>query len=252
MWNWNNGGGNNLMSDVNNLDTIIKTGNDLVQLIQGVKGLLSKPNANPQAFQPQGQRVGSQPSGAPPPPGQQAGAGPRPRPSLPGMMDAPQAGQTPNQPPSAPAATAPPSDMEPFRPQIADPYAGGNQWLPAIQQVAAQFGNSWVPTQTQGLGGVDLTGIWCPPGNPMDQTYIRQFGPYLNLVAGIMGMQTAVGEGLYDPEHRSVYIIGVYFNGARVEVRSQLLPNWTMRGVMIVPGPMGFPVKMPHIAVKVA
>ena len=249
MWNWNGGGGgNNLMSDINNLDPIIKTGSDLVQLIQGVKGLLSKPNANPQAFQPS-----SQQPPAPPPAGaqrQSPAGGPRPRPSLPGMMDQP-AHPAP-QPSSAPATTAQPSGMEPFRPQMPDPYAGGNQWLPAIQQVAAQFGNAWVPTQTQGLAGIDLTGIWCPPGNPMDQTYIRQYGPYLNLVAGIMGMQTAVGEGLFDPVHRSVYIIGVYFNGARVEVRSQLLPNWTMRGVMIVPGPLGFPVQAPHLAVKVA
>lgn len=251
MWNWNGGGGNNLMSDINNLDTIIKTGSDLVTLIQGVKGLLSKPNANPQAFQ-------AAPQQQPPaqPPGTQAyppSGGARPRPSLPGMMDRPGPGQQAPQPPSsAPAATDQPSGMQPFRAQMQDPYAGGAQWLPEIQKVAAQFGNSWVPTQTQGLAGIDLTGIWCPPGNPMDQTYVRQFGPYLNLVAGIMGMQTAVGEGLFDPVHRSVYIIGVYYNGARVEVRSQLLPNWTMRGVMIVPGPMGFPVQMPHLAVKVA
>ena len=239
MWDWNGGGGNNLMSDINNLGSIIKTGNDLVQLIQGVKGLLSKPNANPQAFQPPQQA-------APQPP---ASAGPRPRPSLPGMIDQPSHAP---QSPAAPATTAQPAGMEPFKPQIADPYAGGSQWLPAIQQVAAQFGNAWVPTQTQGLAGIDLTGVWCPPGNPMDQTYVRQYGPYLNLVAGIMGMQTAVGEGLFDPVHRSVYIIGVYFNGSRVEVRSQLLPNWTMRGVMIAPGPLGFPIQMPHIAVKYA
>lgn len=245
MWNWNSGGGNNLMSDINNLDTIIKTGSDLVNLIQGVKGLLSKPNANPQAFQQTPQQSQAQPK----PPA----AGPRPRPSLPGMVGQPvHSASADPAPPSAPATTAQPAGMEPFRPQIQDPYAGGNQWLPAIQKVAAQFGNPWAPTQTQGLAGIDLTGIWCPPGNPMDQTYIRQFGPYLNLIAGIVGMQTAVGEGLFDPVHRSVYIIGVYFNGARVEVRSQLLPNWTMRGVMIVPGPLGFPVQAPHLAVKVA
>ena len=213
MWNWNNGGmgGNDPMSMVSNLDTIIKTGSDLVQLIQGVKGLLGKPGASPQAFQPQQQQQ------------QQQG----------------QAGW------QAPA-------MQTFRPQMQDPYHGGAQWLPQIQQMAAQNGNAWVPQQTQGIGDVDLTGVWCPPGNPMDQTYIRQFGPYLNLVAGIMGMPTVVAEGLYDPVHRSVYIVGRYFNGAPVEVRSQLLPNWMLQGVMTVPGPMGFPMQMPHLAVKVA
>ncbi len=142
--------------------------------------------------------------------------------------------------------------MQPFRAQMRDPYGGGAQWLPAIQQVAAQFGNPWVPAQTQGLDGIDLTGIWCPPMNPMDQTYIRQYGPYLNLVAGLMGMPTAVGEGLFDPVHRSVYIVGRYMNGMMVQVRSQVLPNWTMQGVMTLPGPMGFPMQMPHLAVKYA
>lgn len=206
MWNWNNGGmgGNDPMSMVSNLDTIIKTGSDLVQLIQGVKGLLGKSGASPQAFSPRPQQT----------------------------MQAPQ--------------------MQAFRPQMQDPYRGGAQWLPQIQQLAAQNGNAWVPQQTQGIGDVDLTGVWCPPGNLMDQTYIRQFGPYLNLVSGIMGMPTFVGEGLYDPTHRSIYILGRALNGAPVEVRTQLLPNWTMQGVMTVPGPMGFPMQMPHFAVKVA
>ena len=67
--------------------------------------------------------------------------------------------------------------MQPFQPQFHDPFGGGQQWLPQLQQMAGQNGNPWVPTQVHDLGGINLTGVWCPPMNPMDQTYIRQFGP---------------------------------------------------------------------------
>jgi hypothetical protein len=76
---------------------------------------------------------------------------------------------------AAPVAGMP--AMAAFTPQMQDPYGGGRQWLGQLQQVAAQNGNSWVPPETQGLMGIDLTGVWCPPMNPMDQTYIRQYGP---------------------------------------------------------------------------
>ena len=53
--------------------------------------------------------------------------------------------------------------MQPFRPATQDPFQGGQQFLPQLKQMAAQFGNPWVAPQTQGIMGIDLTGIWSPP-----------------------------------------------------------------------------------------
>ena len=67
--------------------------------------------------------------------------------------------------------------MQTFQASMPDPYQGGAQWLPQLQQVAGQQGSPWVPTQTQGLAGIDLTGVWVPLGNPMEVDYVRQAGP---------------------------------------------------------------------------
>lgn len=141
--------------------------------------------------------------------------------------------------------------MQPFRSSAPDPYSGGNQWLSQLRNLAGQHGDSWVPTRTQGLLGIDLTGIWSPPINPFDQTYVRQFGPYINVIAGVSGMPTLYAEGLFDPTHGVIHVVGRYVNGAPMEARAQLLPNWTIQGVITTLGLFGQPVQVPFLLVKV-
>lgn len=141
--------------------------------------------------------------------------------------------------------------MESFQPAAPDPYQGGAQWLPQLQQVAAQQGSSWVPTQTQGLGGIDLTGVWVPPGGTGEVDYVRQSGPYVNMIIGIGAMQTGYSEGLIDPTSGIVRLAGQYSNGVPLEAQLQLFPNWTLQGWVSGNGPYG-PVTTPVFLMKVA
>jgi hypothetical protein len=132
-----------------------------------------------------------------------------------------------------------PPPMQQFQPREHDPYSGGGQWLPQVRAVAVQQGNPWVPPSTAGFLGIDLTGVWAPPGNPLDLAYLRQFGPYLNLIAGIGGQPTLIAEGLYDPTTRSIRLAGRNFAGFPVECSAQLFPDWTIRGMMVAASPLG-------------
>jgi hypothetical protein len=38
--------------------------------------------------------------------------------------------------------------MNPFNPQMTNPYGNGNQWLPDLHSMAQQHGNAWVRTTT--------------------------------------------------------------------------------------------------------
>lgn len=149
----------------------------------------------------------------------------------------------------SPASSAMP--MQPFQAQMPDPYQGGAQWLPQLQQVAAQQGSSWVPTQTQGVAGIDLTGVWVPPGNPMEVDYVRQAGPYLNMIIGAGGVQTGYSEGLFDPASGMVRLAGLYANGVPLEAQLQLFPNWTLQGWVSGLGPYG-PMTTPVFLMKAA
>jgi len=156
-----------------------------------------------------------------------------------------------------PPAVAGPSgwgllSMQPFTPRAPDPFAGGAQWMPQLQNLAAQFGNPWVPTQTAGFVGIDLTGVWAPPLNPLDQTYIREFGPYLNVVTGIAGMASGFGEGFFVPNHSAICVAGLYITGVPFEARARLLPNWVVQGVLTSVNPFGMPLEMPIFMAKMA
>ena len=142
--------------------------------------------------------------------------------------------------------------MQQFQAKQSDPFQGGQQWLPQLQQVASQFGNSWVPTQTYSFMGVDLTGLWSPPMNPYDQTYIRQYGPYLNVIAGVGGNPTLYGEGIFYPQQSMIHIVARSVQGFIVEARGQLFPNWTIQGVLIGPNMWGMPSQMPLFIAKIA
>ncbi len=153
----------------------------------------------------------------------------------------------------AQAAAAPPAaamPMQSFQATMTDPYEGGSQWLPQIQQVAAQQGSSWVPQQTQGFAGIDLTGVWVPPGNMWEQDYVRQFGPYLNMITGVGSMPTGYSEGLFDPASGIIRLAGQYANGSPLEAALQLFPNWTLQGWVSGIGPFG-PMTTPVFLTKV-
>lgn len=160
----------------------------------------------------------------------------------------PQAGSAPQTAPSGMAS----QHMQPFHAQMPDSYAGGNQWLPRLQDVAAQHGNAWVPSGTQGFLGINLTGIWGHPQNLNDQTYVRQFGPYLNVIAGIGGMPTFVGEGLFDPMNNIMQVLGVSIDNVVWDLRAQVFPNWTLQGVMTAQSLFGQIVQRPIAMMKLA
>lgn len=163
-----------------------------------------------------------------------------------GLM--PKAGSAPQVPPTG----IPSPHMQPFHPQISDTLAGGRQWLPELQNLAAQHGNAWVPRNTQGFLGVDLTGIWGHPQMLHEQTYIRQFGPYLNVIAGINGVPTFLAEGLFDPKHNVIHVLGLCVGGVPCELRAQIFADWTLRGVLIRHEPTGQVVQRPLGMVKLA
>jgi hypothetical protein len=152
-----------------------------------------------------------------------------------------------------------PAEQEPFRPsmqsfqaQQQDPYQQGNQWLGHLQNVAMANGNPWVPQHTQGFYGVDLTGVWASFMNPAQQTYIRQYGPYLNIIAGIGGFQTSYAEGVVNPLNWNVSFIGRFFNGLPSEASCQLFADWSLRGQQLGFDPFGNRIPMPIHLQKVA
>jgi hypothetical protein len=121
----------------------------------------------------------------------------------------------------------------------------GPALAPEVRQVAAANGAAWVPETTAGYGGIDLTGVWCPPMNFFDRCVIRQSGAYLNVAAMMGGTMTFAGEGLFDPQARALAFAGRYANGAPAQVRGQLLPNGMINGVLAVQQPWGFPMTNP-------
>lgn len=114
-----------------------------------------------------------------------------------------------------------------------------------VRRAAAANGDPWVPDTTAGFGGIDLTGVWCPPLNAYDQCAIRQSGAYLNVAAMIGGMMIFAGEGLFDPRTRALAFAGRYANGAPAQVRGQLLPTGLINGVLAVPNPWAVPMTNP-------
>ena len=142
--------------------------------------------------------------------------------------------------------------MAPFQAQIVDPYNGGGQWLPHLSSMAARQGNGHIPTETFGIGGVELTGIWTPPGNPYDQTYLRQSGPYVNVIAGLSGFPTLLAEGIMDPASGLIVLAGRNAMGLPVHSQLQLMPNWVMQGSIAVLAAMGMPVSNPVVMTKAA
>ena len=107
------------------------------------------------------------------------------------------------------------SQMTSCQAGAADPYHGGTQWLPHLTNMAAQQGSGHIPHETFGIGGVDLTGVWTPPGNPFDQTYVRQSGPYLNVIAGLSGMPTLLAEGVLNPVNGAIFLAALARDQAR-------------------------------------
>ena len=141
--------------------------------------------------------------------------------------------------------------MQPFHPQQSNPFGQGQQWVPQLEQMAQSHGNGWVPQRTQPLYQFSLTGVWCSPPNWNFQTYIRQFGPYINLVAGIGGQVAAYAEGLLNPTNWCIYIVG-YEQNMPVEIRAQVYSNWTIQGTKLVPGQFGQPTFFPFMIGRIA
>lgn len=146
--------------------------------------------------------------------------------------------------------------MQPFQAQAANPFASWNPFLAPMQNLAAQQTSAWVPTETRGVSGVNLTGLWIPPTAPMEQTYVRQFGVYLNLITGIgltmNGSPLLFSEGVFDPMHGVVHVVGRFVTGAALEMRAQLLPNWMLQGVIAQSNVFGMPTHLPLLLCKVA
>lgn len=132
-------------------------------------------------------------------------------------------------------------------PAVANYQSPGPSLAAEIRQVAASNGDPWVPESTGGIGGIDLTGVWCPPMNVYDQCVLRQSGAYLNVAAVFGGMMIFAGEGLFDPRTRALAFAGRYLSGAPAEVRAQLLPNAMINGVLTVPSPWGVPMSNPLV-----
>ena len=127
--------------------------------------------------------------------------------------------------------------MQPFRPVITDTYNKGRYWLPEIKKLAEQYGNPWVPRDTRGLSGINLTGIWVSDPNWREKTYIRQFGPYLNFIGGITETRTWYAEGLFDPHTGVLHVVGQFYNRGPFEIKTKLYTDWSLHGeIWLWPG----------------
>ncbi|GEM_PF-5038721 len=60
----------------------------------------------------------------------------------------------------------------------------------------------------------------------------RQFGPYLNITAGIDGLAAQYAEGLFNPATGAIVCVGLNDPGLQVQIQGQVLPNWTIQGVI--------------------
>jgi hypothetical protein len=116
-----------------------------------------------------------------------------------------------------------------------------------VREVAAANGDPWIPDMTGGYGGIDLTGVWCPPMNVFDQCMLRQSGAYLNVAAVLAGTMIFAGEGLFDLRTRAIGFAGRYANGAPAQVRAQLLPNQMINGILTVANPWSVPMSNPLV-----
>ncbi len=125
----------------------------------------------------------------------------------------------------APSFQATPS----YQPQYANPQPQDPSWQ-QLQQVAQQHGDPWLPTQTQGWNGYDLTGLWVSMINPGGQINLRQSGPYLTVVASAFGIPNGFGEGVINPATWFVSIIGQNAMGMPIEVQAQFYSDWTLQG----------------------
>lgn len=141
-------------------------------------------------------------------------------------------------------ATSPwirPPRMDEHLPRVGDEFEGGVRWIPELQSVAQQLGNPWVPWENHDLLGVDLSGIWSDSLDDQDRTYIRQFGPYLNVVMGLMGEPRLIAEGLYDPFHSRIAFVGRTLIGNRCAGFAQLQRHWVLDGEIETAGFFGAP-----------
>lgn len=120
-----------------------------------------------------------------------------------------------------------PMYMQPFTPSQVDTYNGGYQWLNQLQEVATGAGNSWVPQQSQGFAGIDLSGVWNNPIVNTEAYYIRQFGPYINLILLMGGTPVGYFEGLFNPENGKVYLYGQNYVGGVMIMEGEVNPDWT-------------------------
>jgi len=150
--------------------------------------------------------------------------------------------------------------MPPFRAPVPDLFGGGGQWVPQLQLLAAQFGNAWVPNYTSGLFGIDLTGTWHHQDAELGKAYLRQFGPYVNVIgyltldAGGPSVPLFLGEGLFNPTVGAVIVVGKTTapSPSSVELRARLLPNWTLQGEFTNLNPFwsSVPVTSPLVLVR--
>lgn len=137
-----------------------------------------------------------------------------------------------------------PIEMMPFNARLRDPYNGGQRWLSQLQQnLGDKNPEQWIPENTHHFFGIDLTGIWSPSLNPLDQSYVRQYGPYLNYISGTAGIPNIFAEGLFNPLTGAVSLLGkdIFENPFNADL--QLSSEWSLNGEMTMIDVYGEPIR---------
>ncbi len=130
------------------------------------------------------------------------------------------------------APNAPPS-VRMLQFAAAGQQGGGRQHAAAsFGAFGAQYGVPVPAAPPMAIGGIDLSGLWLAPGpQGLASVYLRQFGPYLNVVFGMNQMPTGIGEGVFNPMNGAVQLVGQFpQTGLRCEWVAQVQPNWTIVG----------------------
>ena len=134
----------------------------------------------------------------------------------------------------------PDPQMQSFRPQQHNPFGQGQQWMPGLRWVAQAHGNPWVPSHTRPFYQINLTGVWGVPPSLRGRYFIRQFGPYLNVILGLDSETIGYGEGLFNSTNGCLHIVGFIFLPREMaelgvphypfQIYAQLYDDWTIDG----------------------
>ena len=142
-----------------------------------------------------------------------------------------------------PPAGSPVRVMGPFRPGGAAP--GPIPMSTDYLSLASNVPGAWVPGPSEGICGINLTGVWGVVGDLGNITFIRQFGPFFNVIKPAMRNPPLYAEGVFNPATGYLFFTGQHVPGPPAGFEGYLHPNWTIGGTLVRMTPHGQVIPIP-------